>query len=114
MSVKILAYSYKGGTGRTTATSNIASKLAMNGKNVLCIDMDIEGPGLSVLFDLKQNKMIKEGKFLQDYLTGTEFDVDALIDINKNRMVGAKNKSMSSKEIINWKGIIVPVTTRSS
>ena len=86
MSFKILSYSYKGGTGRTTTTANIASILAKKGKNVLCVDMDIEGPGLNVLFDIDQNKLIKEGHhFLQDYLSGAKFDIDAMIDINKVR-----------------------------
>jgi MinD-like ATPase involved in chromosome partitioning or flagellar assembly len=39
-------YSYKGGTGRTMALSNVAWILASNGKHVLLIDWDLEAPGL--------------------------------------------------------------------
>jgi MinD-like ATPase involved in chromosome partitioning or flagellar assembly len=39
-------YSYKGGTGRTMALSNIAWILATNGYDVLLIDWDLEAPGL--------------------------------------------------------------------
>jgi MinD-like ATPase involved in chromosome partitioning or flagellar assembly len=39
-------YSYKGGTGRTMALSNIAWVLASNGCEVLVIDWDLEAPGL--------------------------------------------------------------------
>jgi MinD-like ATPase involved in chromosome partitioning or flagellar assembly len=39
-------YSVKGGTGRTTAVSNIAWILASNGCRVLLIDWDLEAPGL--------------------------------------------------------------------
>lgn len=39
-------YSYKGGTGRTMAVSNVAWVLASNGCNVLLIDWDLEAPGL--------------------------------------------------------------------
>ncbi|MHC2282155.1 MinD-like ATPase involved in chromosome partitioning or flagellar assembly [Bradyrhizobium diazoefficiens] len=39
-------YSYKGGTGRTMALSNVAWILASNGYDVLLIDWDLEAPGL--------------------------------------------------------------------
>jgi MinD-like ATPase involved in chromosome partitioning or flagellar assembly len=39
-------YSYKGGTGRTMALSNVAWILAGNGHDVLVIDWDLEAPGL--------------------------------------------------------------------
>jgi MinD-like ATPase involved in chromosome partitioning or flagellar assembly len=42
----ITFYSYKGGTGRTMAVSNVAWVLASNGKDVLLIDWDLEAPGL--------------------------------------------------------------------
>jgi len=42
----ITFYSYKGGTGRTMALSNMAWVLATNGYDVLLIDWDLEAPGL--------------------------------------------------------------------
>jgi MinD-like ATPase involved in chromosome partitioning or flagellar assembly len=42
----ITFYSYKGGTGRTMAISNVAWVLASNGHKVLLIDWDLEAPGL--------------------------------------------------------------------
>ena len=42
----ITFYSYKGGTGRTMALSNVAWILASNGFDVLLIDWDLEAPGL--------------------------------------------------------------------
>lgn len=42
----ITFYSYKGGTGRTMAVSNVAWVLASNGYKVLLIDWDLEAPGL--------------------------------------------------------------------
>jgi cellulose biosynthesis protein BcsQ len=42
----ITFYSYKGGTGRTMALSNVAWILASAGKRVLLIDWDLEAPGL--------------------------------------------------------------------
>lgn len=43
-------YSYKGGTGRTMALSNIGWILASNGQQVLLIDWDLEAPGLHHYF----------------------------------------------------------------
>src|SRR5262249_5955812 len=42
----ITFYSYKGGTGRSLAVSNVAWILASNGYDVLLIDWDLEAPGL--------------------------------------------------------------------
>jgi hypothetical protein len=42
----ITFYSYKGGSGRSMAVSNIAWILASNGYDVLLIDWDLEAPGL--------------------------------------------------------------------
>jgi cellulose biosynthesis protein BcsQ len=43
-------YSYKGGTGRSMALSNVAVLLAQSGKKVLMIDWDLEAPGLPKYF----------------------------------------------------------------
>lgn len=43
-------YSFKGGMGRTTALAATVLSLAVQGKNVLAIDTDIEAPGLATLF----------------------------------------------------------------
>lgn len=44
-------YSYKGGTGRTTALANVAWILAQAGFRVLAIDWDLEAPGLHKFFE---------------------------------------------------------------
>ena len=43
-------YSYKGGVGRTFAMANIGSILASWGRRVLCVDWDLEAPGLHEYF----------------------------------------------------------------
>ncbi len=40
-------YSFKGGVGRTMTLMNLAYALAMRGRHVLMVDMDLEAPGLS-------------------------------------------------------------------
>ena len=46
-------YSFKGGVGRTTALTHVASILAMRGLKVVAVDLDLEAPGLSTAFNLK-------------------------------------------------------------
>lgn len=59
-------YSYKGGTGRTTASANVSALLSRKGHRVLCIDLDLEGPGIGIVFNL-----VEESPFpLQNYLEG--------------------------------------------
>jgi len=43
-------YSFKGGVGRTTALGIVAGILATQNRRVVMIDLDLEAPGLSVLF----------------------------------------------------------------
>ncbi|MFI9374851.1 P-loop ATPase, Sll1717 family [Streptomyces parvulus] len=48
-------YSLKGGVGRSTALVAVAHRLASeHGLRVLCIDMDLEAPGLDTLFGISQ------------------------------------------------------------
>ncbi len=43
-------YSYKGGVGRTFALANVGALLAARGRRVLCVDWDLEAPGLGLYF----------------------------------------------------------------
>ena len=42
----VVFWSFKGGGGRTLTLANVASVLARLGKRVLCLDLDLEAPGL--------------------------------------------------------------------
>lgn len=50
-------YSFKGGVGRTFALCDVAVYLARWGYRVLCVDLDLEAPGLTRYFNgsLKDN-----------------------------------------------------------
>jgi cellulose biosynthesis protein BcsQ len=62
-------YSYKGGTGRTTALAFFASWLATHhGKKVVVIDCDFEAPGLTNYFDISS-----ERKGIAEYLFDIEY-----------------------------------------
>jgi MinD-like ATPase involved in chromosome partitioning or flagellar assembly len=51
----ISVQSFKGGTGKSTITANLAVTLAQLGKRVGVIDLDLEGPGLHVIFGVSDN-----------------------------------------------------------
>lgn len=44
-------YSYKGGVGRTLALANVGALLCSWGYKVLCVDWDLEAPGLHLYFE---------------------------------------------------------------
>ena len=50
--MKIGAYSYKGGTGRSVGIANIATAVAKKGYKVGIIDADIEAPGMAEIFGI--------------------------------------------------------------
>jgi cellulose biosynthesis protein BcsQ len=60
-------YSYKGGVGRTMALANIGALLSLWGHKVLCIDWDIEAPGLQTYFRSWLENGVKPG--LVDLIT---------------------------------------------
>lgn len=48
----ISVHSFRGGTGKSNITANIAFLLALRGRSVAVIDTDIQSPGIHVLFGL--------------------------------------------------------------
>jgi MinD-like ATPase involved in chromosome partitioning or flagellar assembly len=58
-------HSFRGGTGKSNTTANLAAKVALEGKRVGVIDTDIQSPGIHVLFGLDEGSM---GKTLNDFL----------------------------------------------
>lgn len=44
--------SFKGGTGRTVAAANLAYQLALSGKDVCCVDLDLTSPSFGAVLDL--------------------------------------------------------------
>jgi len=56
-------HSYKGGTGKTNISANLASFLVSKGLKVGLIDTDVSGPGIHALFSLKTKKTLVD--FLQ-------------------------------------------------
>jgi MinD-like ATPase involved in chromosome partitioning or flagellar assembly len=67
MSTIVSIHSFRGGTGKSNLTANLASSMVQQGKRVAIIDTDIQSPGIHVLFGLDQQNM---GHTLNDYLYG--------------------------------------------
>jgi MinD-like ATPase involved in chromosome partitioning or flagellar assembly len=59
----IMLHSYKGGTGKTLLSVNLATTLANRGKRVCLLDLDFRAPSLHVIF-----KTGRSEKWLNDYL----------------------------------------------
>ena len=67
MSKIVSVHSFRGGTGKSNTTANLAALLAMRGQRVGVVDTDIASPGIHVLFGLEEDRM---GHSLNDYLWG--------------------------------------------
>ncbi len=57
MATIIAVQSFKGGTGKSTITANLAVTLAQLGRRVAIVDLDLEGPGLHVIFGVGDNEI---------------------------------------------------------
>jgi MinD-like ATPase involved in chromosome partitioning or flagellar assembly len=67
MSKIVSIHSYRGGTGKSNLTANLAAATALAGLRVGIVDTDIQSPGIHVLFGLDETKL---NRSLNDYLWG--------------------------------------------
>jgi septum site-determining protein MinD len=67
MATVVSVHSFRGGTGKSNTTANLATLLALEGKRVGVIDTDIQSPGIHILFGLDVDAI---GHSLNDYLWG--------------------------------------------
>lgn len=90
MSTVVSIHSFRGGTGKSNVTANLATMIANSGKRVGIVDTDIQSPGIHVLFGLDDEKITYT---LNDYLWGrcaieeTAHDISSALNI-KRRFVG--------------------------
>ncbi len=92
MSKIISIHSFRGGTGKSNVSANVASQLAQRGHRVGVIDTDIQSPGIHVLFGMDEEQIDKS---LNDYLWGrcdieeTAYNVSARIGKGEVILMGA-------------------------
>lgn len=67
MSKIITLHSFRGGTGKSNTTANIATLLAADGRRIGVVDTDIQSPGIHILFGLAGEHV---SNTLNDYLWG--------------------------------------------
>ena len=67
MSKIVSVHSYRGGTGKSNTTANLAASIAMRGCRVGIVDTDIQSPGIHVLFGFDENDIHLA---LNDFLWG--------------------------------------------
>lgn len=80
MAKSVAVQSFKGGTGKSTITANLAAALALRGHRVGVMDMDLEGPGLHVIFNVDPENV----KYtLNDVLIDSASPEQAAISMNE-------------------------------
>ena len=78
MSAVVSVHSYRGGTGKSNVSANLAALAALRGKRVAVVDTDVPSPGVHVLFGLTDKQITRT---LNDYLHGQCRLADAAIDV---------------------------------
>lgn len=81
MSQIISIHSYRGGTGKSNTTANLATLLALKGQRVGVVDTDIQSPGIHAIFGMEEGDMKNS---LNDYLWGLCAIADASYDVTGN------------------------------
>lgn len=78
MATIVSVHSFRGGTGKSNTTANVAAVLASQGKRVGVIDGDIQSPGIHTLFGLSGDDVTTT---LNDFLWHGKAIRDVAIDV---------------------------------
>lgn len=94
--VKVVSvHSFRGGTGKSNTTANLAAAIALRGYRVGIVDTDIQSPGIHVLFGFDESHM---NLSLNDYLWGRCSVEDAAYDVTS--VLQGQGSSRSSIHLI--------------
>lgn len=102
MSKIIAVHSFRGGTGKSNLTANLAVAVALQGNRVAIVDTDLQSPGIHALFNISETIT---GKTLNDYLwnrssiTDTAYDVSSYLEIEETGKVFLIPSSINADEI---------------
>lgn len=89
MATIISVHSFRGGTGKSNTTANLATVLAAEGRRVGVIDTDIQSPGIHILFGLAGEEITTS---LNDYLWHGRDITDAARDVTPQAVAGQAGK----------------------
>ncbi|MEZ5116478.1 MAG: MinD/ParA family protein [Candidatus Nanopelagicales bacterium] len=79
MTMIVAVHSFRGGTGKSNITANVAGQLAEAGRRVGVIDTDIQSPGIHVLFGFGDEA--RPDHTLNEFLDGTAAITDVATDV---------------------------------
>ncbi|NEP00297.1 MAG: MinD/ParA family protein [Symploca sp. SIO2E9] len=88
----ISIHSYRGGTGKTNLTANLAAIIAAAGKRVGIVDTDVQNPGIPILFGFDETSI---GYSLNDFLWSRCKISQANYDVTSVLEKPAKGSSIS-------------------
>src|SRR6266704_5963326 len=93
MGTAIAVHSYKGGTGKTLISANLAVLLSKMGKKVCLLDYDFRGPSLHILLKTRPKR------WLNDYLKGncTVDEVLTEFPLNGTNEIGRHTSELQSR-----------------
>ena len=74
----VSVHSYRGGTGKSNTTANLAATVARYGNRVGIVDTDIQSPGIHVLFGFDEDSITRS---LNDYLWGRRAISEVAYDV---------------------------------
>jgi MinD-like ATPase involved in chromosome partitioning or flagellar assembly len=86
-------HSFRGGTGKSNISANVAGQFASRGKRVGIVDTDIQSPGIHVLFGMDEKAI---GMALNDYLwerctvEEAAYDVTAAVEAKGGNSLSGK------------------------
>ena len=83
MSKIISIHSFRGGTGKSNITANLATIIAQQSQRVGVIDTDIQSPGIHILFGLDAERM---DRALNDYLWGRCAVEETAYDVGEGKV----------------------------
>ena len=82
-------HSYRGGTGKSNFTANLATTVALAGNRVGVVDTDVPSPGIHNLFGLEPESM---NKTLNNFLWGESPIEEAAYDVSANIGLNGKGE----------------------
>lgn len=85
----ISLHSFRGGTGKSNTTANVATLLAAEGRRVGVIDTDIQSPGIHILFGLEGEEITTS---LNDYLWHGRDIKETALDVTPNLGANLKGR----------------------
>jgi MinD-like ATPase involved in chromosome partitioning or flagellar assembly len=89
-------HSFRGGTGKSNTTANLAGLVALAGKRVGIVDTDIQSPGIHVLFGLNDENMERT---LNEFLRGECSIEDVAYSISEHPGEAPGRQKLIGKDI---------------